>query len=107
MCALAEEQRTAHECSLGDDNHSPTLVGGTVNDSLNGLCLHRSTVFLNSVVGNDISLAQSGNIHFVHILKPWRHRRAIGPSLVLREKTVVFHCSEDKATSSVVLEVGH
>ena len=73
MCSLTEEECTAHECALRNDNHSPAFIGSTVDNSLNGLGLHNGAVFLHSVVSNDISLAKSGDIHFAYILKPWRH----------------------------------
>ena len=40
-------------------------------------------------------------------MEPRRHRRTIGPSLILGEKTIIFHCAQDKTSSTIIFKIGH
>ncbi len=47
------------------------------------LVCNKSTVILNSVIGDDILFAQGVCIHFLGLQEPSVHLRAVGPELCL------------------------
>ena len=55
--ALLEEEGTGEEGSLGNDDHAPTLLCGTVDDSLYGCGLYERGVVLHTIVGDHILAA--------------------------------------------------
>ena len=79
MRALTEKQCTGHKRALRNDHHSPTLLGGTVDDGLNLWRLHLRASHHHAIVGDNIPMAQRADIHLLRVLEPGIHRSAIGP----------------------------
>ena len=57
VCTLLEEERTAEERALWDDDNASTFVCSTVDDGLQCLCLNGCTIGLYTIVCHDIPLA--------------------------------------------------
>ena len=78
---LLKEQGACKESALGDNHHATTLLGSTVDDSLDGLGLHHGRIATHTKVGNHILLTQLSHINFSSILKPRVHHGLVGPNL--------------------------